>query len=131
MYRCFLCAAISFLFSFRQGSPAEAHGPGQAQEHLPEGELFHGLRRPDGHLQQRFAVLGDGQNNGESGSITFIGTVSPAGGNLKEPVTENTKKVARCFYALEQDRADKKRYPAVNPIDSYSKYIDPIEEIKD
>ena len=63
-------------------------------------------------------------NNGKSGSITFIGTVSPAGGNLKEPVTENTKKVARCFYALEQDRADKKRYPAVNPIDSYSKYIE-------
>lgn len=63
-------------------------------------------------------------NNNETGSITFIGTVSPAGGNLKEPVTENTKKVARCFYALEQDRADKKRYPAVNPIDSYSKYIE-------
>ena len=63
-------------------------------------------------------------NNGEVGSITFIGTVSPAGGNLKEPVTENTKKVARCFYALEQDRADKKRYPAVNPIDSYSKYLE-------
>lgn len=63
-------------------------------------------------------------NNGTSGSITFIGTVSPAGGNLKEPVTENTKKVARCFYALEQERADKKRYPAINPIDSYSKYID-------
>ena len=63
-------------------------------------------------------------NNGEVGSITFIGTVSPAGGNLKEPVTENTKKVARCFYGLEQDRADKKRYPAVNPIDSYSKYLE-------
>ena len=63
-------------------------------------------------------------NNGNPGSITFIGTVSPAGGNLKEPVTENTKKVARCFYALEQDRADRKRYPAVNPIDSYSKYIE-------
>ena len=63
-------------------------------------------------------------NNGESGSITFIGTVSPAGGNLKEPVTENTKKVARCFYALEQERADRKRYPAVNPIDSYSKYLE-------
>jgi V/A-type H+-transporting ATPase subunit A len=63
-------------------------------------------------------------NNGEVGSITFIGTVSPAGGNLKEPVTENTKKVARCFYALEQERADKKRYPAVNPIDSYSKYLE-------
>ena len=63
-------------------------------------------------------------NNGKTGSVTFIGTVSPAGGNLKEPVTESTKKVARCFYALEQDRADKKRYPAVNPIDSYSKYIE-------
>jgi V/A-type H+-transporting ATPase subunit A len=63
-------------------------------------------------------------NNGREGSITFIGTVSPAGGNLKEPVTENTKKVARCFYALEQDRADKKRYPAINPIESYSKYIE-------
>ena len=63
-------------------------------------------------------------HNGEFGSITFIGTVSPAGGNLKEPVTENTKKVARCFYALEQERADKKRYPAVNPIDSYSKYLE-------
>jgi V/A-type H+-transporting ATPase subunit A len=63
-------------------------------------------------------------NNGEKGSITFIGTVSPAGGNMKEPVTENTKKVARCFYALEQERADKKRYPAVNPIDSYSKYLE-------
>lgn len=62
--------------------------------------------------------------NGSSGSVTFIGTVSPAGGNLKEPVTENTKKVARCFYALEQDRADRKRYPAVNPIDSYSKYLE-------
>lgn len=63
-------------------------------------------------------------NNGTTGSITFIGTVSPAGGNLKEPVTENTKKVARCFYALEQERADRKRYPAVNPIDSYSKYLE-------
>ena len=63
-------------------------------------------------------------NNNEAGSVTFIGTVSPAGGNLKEPVTENTKKVARCFYALEQARADRKRYPAVNPIDSYSKYLE-------
>jgi V/A-type H+-transporting ATPase subunit A len=63
-------------------------------------------------------------NNDATGSVTFIGTVSPAGGNLKEPVTENTKKVARCFYALEQERADRKRYPAINPIDSYSKYLE-------
>ena len=63
-------------------------------------------------------------NNGQTGAVTFIGTVSPAGGNLKEPVTESTKKAARCFYALEQNRADQKRYPAVNPIDSYSKYLE-------
>ena len=63
-------------------------------------------------------------NNGRTGAITFIGTVSPAGGNLKEPVTESTKKAARCFYALEQNRADQKRYPAVSPIDSYSKYLE-------
>ena len=62
--------------------------------------------------------------NGKTGAITFIGTVSPAGGNLKEPVTESTKKAARCFYALEQSRADQKRYPAVNPIESYSKYLE-------
>ena len=69
-------------------------------------------------------------NNGERGAVTFIGTVSPAGGNLKEPVTESTKKAARCFYALEQGRADQKRYPAVGPLESYSKYLDYPEIIK-
>lgn len=63
-------------------------------------------------------------NNGKAGSITFIGTVSPAGGNLKEPVTESTRKAARCFYGLNQGRADSKRYPAIDPIDSYSKYLE-------
>ncbi len=62
--------------------------------------------------------------NGETGSVTFLGTVSPAGGNLKEPVTESTKKAARCFYALSQARADSKRYPAIDPLDSYSKYLE-------
>ncbi len=69
-------------------------------------------------------------NNGQPGSITFIGAVSPAGGNLKEPVTESTKKAARCFYSLSQDRADSKRYPAVDPIDSYSKYLEYDEVIE-
>ncbi len=63
-------------------------------------------------------------SNDATGSITFIGTVSPAGGNLKEPVTESTRKAARCFYGLSQDRADSKRYPAIDPIDSYSKYLE-------
>jgi V/A-type H+-transporting ATPase subunit A len=66
---------------------------------------------------------------GQESSITFLGTVSPAGGNLKEPVTESTKKAARCFYALSQGRADAKRYPAVDPLDSYSKYLE-YDEVK-
>ena len=69
-------------------------------------------------------------NNGKEGSITFIGTVSPAGGNLKEPVTEATKKTARCFYALSQQRADSKRYPAIDPLESYSKYLE-YDELKE
>ncbi|MDH3973220.1 MAG: V-type ATP synthase subunit A [Deltaproteobacteria bacterium] len=68
--------------------------------------------------------------NGESGSVTFIGTVSPAGGNLKEPVTESTKKAARTFYALSQNRADSKRYPAIDPVESYSKYLE-YPEVRD
>ncbi len=69
-------------------------------------------------------------NNGETGSITFVGTVSPAGGNLKEPVTESTKKAARCFYALSQQRADSKRYPAIDSLESYSKYLEYPEIIE-
>lgn len=69
-------------------------------------------------------------NNGKTGSVTFIGTVSPAGGNLKEPVTESTKKAARCFYALSQERADSKRYPAIDALDSYSKYLEYPEFIE-
>ncbi|MDX8339102.1 V-type ATP synthase subunit A [Draconibacterium sp. IB214405] len=68
--------------------------------------------------------------NGKTGSVTFIGTVSPAGGNLKEPVTEATKKAARCFYALSQTRADSKRYPAIDAVDSYSKYLEYPEYIE-
>lgn len=69
-------------------------------------------------------------NNNQKGSITFLGTVSPAGGNLKEPVAEGTKKAARCFYALSQKRADSKRYPAIDPVESYSKYIE-YQEVED
>lgn len=68
--------------------------------------------------------------NGATGSVTFLGTVSPAGGNLKEPVTEATQKAARCFYALSQQRADSKRYPAIDPLDSYSKYLEYPEVVE-
>jgi len=49
---------------------------------------------------------------------------------LKEPVTESTKKAARCFYALSQQRADSKRYPAIDPVESYSKYLE-YDEVKE
>ena len=65
--------------------------------------------------------------NGETGAITFLGTVSPAGGNLKEPVTESTRKAAQCFYALSQKRADSKRYPAIDTLESYSRYLESPE----
>jgi V/A-type H+-transporting ATPase subunit A len=98
-------------------------------EELPGQDAFPmDLSATIGNFYSRagYVFLKNFLENGEraTGSITFIGTVSPAGGNLKEPVTEGTKKVARCFFALEQARADSKRYPAVNPIDSYSKYIE-------
>ena len=61
---------------------------------------------------------------GQTGSVTFLGTVSPAGGNLKEPVTESTKKAARCFCRPFAGRADSKAlYPAIDPLESYSKYL--------
>ena len=63
-------------------------------------------------------------DNGEAGSSSFIGTVSAAGGNLKEAVTEKAKKADRCSYALQQERADRKRQPAVNGIDSHPKYLE-------
>lgn len=50
--------------------------------------------------------------------------------SLKEPVTEATQKAARCFYALSQQRADSKRYPAIDPLDSYSKYLEYPEVVE-
>lgn len=68
--------------------------------------------------------------NSKQGSVTFIGTLSPAGGNFKEPVTESTSKVASCYYALSQARADAKRYPAIDALASYSKYLEYAEFVK-
>ncbi len=61
-------------------------------------------------------------NNGEKGSITICGAVSPAGGNFEEPVTQATLKVVGSFLALSRDRANARRYPAIHPLESWSKY---------
>jgi V/A-type H+-transporting ATPase subunit A len=60
--------------------------------------------------------------DGRSGSITIGGTVSPAGGNFDEPVTQATLKVVGAFHGLSRSRSDARRYPAIDPLDSWSKY---------
>ncbi|QEN07714.1 V-type ATP synthase subunit A [Oceanispirochaeta crateris] len=66
--------------------------------------------------------------DGRKGSVTIGGTVSPAGGNFEEPVTQATLKVVGAFHGLSRERSDARKYPAIHPIDSWSKYsgiIDP------
>ena len=60
--------------------------------------------------------------DGRVGSLTIGGTVSPAGGNFEEPVTQSTLKVVGAFHGLSRDRADARRYPAIDPLDSWSRY---------
>jgi V/A-type H+-transporting ATPase subunit A len=64
--------------------------------------------------------------SGKTGSLTICGTVSPAGGNFEEPVTQATLAVVGAFLALSRDRSDARRYPAINPLTSWSKYVDAV-----
>jgi len=70
--------------------------------------------------------------DGNTGSVTIGGTVSPAGGNFDEPVTQATLKVVGAFHGLSRERSDARRYPAIDPLDSWSKYssVVPAEEVK-
>lgn len=60
--------------------------------------------------------------DGSTGSVTIAGTVSPAGGNFEEPVTQATLKVVGAFHGLSRERSDARRYPAIDPLTSWSKY---------
>ena len=60
--------------------------------------------------------------SGETGSVTIGGAVSPAGGNFEEPVTQATLKVVGAFLGLSRERSDARRYPAIHPLESWSKY---------
>lgn len=60
--------------------------------------------------------------DGREGSVTIGGTVSPAGGNFEEPVTQATLKVVGAFHGLSRERSDARKYPAIDPMDSWSKY---------
>jgi V/A-type H+-transporting ATPase subunit A len=67
-------------------------------------------------------------NDGAVGALTMIGTVSPAGGNFEEPVTQSTLSTVKAFLGLSADRAYKRFYPAVDPLLSWSRYLDQISE---
>jgi V/A-type H+-transporting ATPase subunit A len=63
---------------------------------------------------------------GDVGSVTIIGAVSPPAGDFTEPVTSQTKRYVRCFWALDRDRAQARFFPAVHPLTSYSEYVDAL-----
>ncbi len=69
--------------------------------------------------------------DGGLGSVTIGGTVSPAGGNFEEPVTQSTLKVVGAFHGLSRERSDQRRYPAIHPLESWSQYrgVVPAEQV--
>ena len=98
-------------------------------EEIPGEEAF------PAYLESRIAGFYEraGQielRDGRKGSLTIGGSVSPAGGNFEEPVTQGTLKVVGAFEGLSQARADARRYPAIDPLESWSKYAGIIEQRK-
>jgi V/A-type H+-transporting ATPase subunit A len=75
-------------------------------------------------VYERAGVVG--RRDGGSGSLTLIGTVSPAGGNFDEPVTQATLSTVKCFLGLSAERAYKRFYPAVDPMISWSRYLEQL-----
>jgi V/A-type H+-transporting ATPase subunit A len=69
--------------------------------------------------------------DGSTGSLTMIGTVSPAGGNFEEPVTQSTLGTVKCFLGLSYDRAYKRFYPAIDPLISWSRYREQLKSYFD
>ncbi|KPK86232.1 MAG: ATP synthase subunit A, partial [Phycisphaerae bacterium SM23_33] len=98
-------------------------------EEIPGEEAF------PAYLESRIAAFYERAGcirlrNGKVGSVTIGGTVSPAGGNFEEPVTQGTLKVVGAFHGLSRTRSDERRYPAIDPLESWSKYtgiIDPAD----
>lgn len=100
-------------------------------EEIPGDEAF------PAYLESRIAEFYERSgfvelHNGENGSLTIGGTVSPAGGNFEEPVTQATLKVVDAFHGLSRARSDARKYPAIDPLESWShcKGIIDAEKIK-
>lgn len=95
-------------------------------EEIPGEEAFPAyLESSIRNLYERAGVVGS--RDGREGSLTLIGTVSPAGGNFEEPVTQGTLNTVKCFLGLSYDRAYKRFYPAVDPLLSWSRYAGQLE----
>ncbi len=95
-------------------------------EEIPGEEAFPAyLDSAIKQLYERAGVLRLG--DGKSGSLTLIGSVSPAGGNFEEPVTQSTLGTVKCFLGLSYDRAYKRFYPAIDPLISWSRYREQLE----
>ncbi len=101
-------------------------------EEIPGDEAFPAyLESRIASFYERAGVLK--LKDGRLGSVTIGGTVSPAGGNFEEPVTQGTLKVVGAFHGLSRERSDARRYPAIDPLESWSKYtgiIDPAEVVE-
>jgi V/A-type H+-transporting ATPase subunit A len=98
-------------------------------EEIPGEEAF------PAYLESRIAAFYERAgalelNDGQLGTLTIGGTVSPAGGNFEEPVTQGTLKVVGAFLGLSRARSDARRYPSIDPLDSWSKYTGIIEPEK-
>jgi len=96
-------------------------------EEIPGEEAF------PAYLESRIAALYERAGlvklyNDTTASLTIVGNVSPAGGNFEEPVTQNTLKVVGAFYGLSRSRSDQRRYPAIDPLISWSLYLRQLEE---
>jgi V/A-type H+-transporting ATPase subunit A len=96
-------------------------------EEIPGDEAF------PAYLESRIAAFYERAGrvklkDGSIGSVTIGGTVSPAGGNFDEPVTQATLKVVGGFHGLSRARSDARRYPAIDPLDSWSQYNSVIEQ---
>ena len=96
-------------------------------EEIPGEEAF------PAYLESRIAAFYERAGrvklkDGSCGSVTIGGTVSPAGGNFDEPVTQATLKVVGGFHGLSRARSDARRYPAIDPLDSWSHYNSVIEQ---
>jgi len=96
-------------------------------EEIPGEEAF------PAYLESRIAAVYERAgvvklHNESTGSLTMIGSVSPAGGNFEEPVTQNTLKVVGAFHGLSRSRSDQRRYPAIDPLISWSLYLKQMED---